>query len=131
MYNIIVSCTFTMFHIIFYYLNNTFMVKMSIHLQVKWTVFEKNRLLKLAAILDFGRKYWSHVITNMFNGFLVCQNMGIDTKKQLAMCNSFHFITILRFWCKKRRPSWILVGNNGKKKLLLFLLDSLDVETLI
>ena len=28
-------------------------------------------------------------------------------------------------------PSWILVGNNGKKKLLVFSLDSLDVETLI
>ena len=35
---------------------------------------------KLAAILDFGRKYRSQVIRNMFNGFLVCQNMGIDIK---------------------------------------------------
>ena len=35
---------------------------------------------KLAAILDFGRKYRSQVITNMFNGFLVYQNMGVYTK---------------------------------------------------
>ena len=37
--------------------------------------------IKLAAILDFSKKYWPQVIKFMFNGFLGCQNMGIDTNK--------------------------------------------------